>query len=697
MAMRLSSAERCTVSISFKLEIPLMLVRWISSRWFRIVVGLVLVACVSAERVFYANSGKSSFIEQLDFFVYDGRLSLSDNTQSKTTDATVVIVDIDENSLAQVGRWPWKRSQIAALITKINAAKPAVIGTDIVFAEPSSDDTMLRAALEQAPVVLGYYFGNEAKTAPVGQLPSSSFSAVDINGATQWQTYAANAQIFDGLTAGFFNPIIDNDGRVRRLPVFAEFDGKVYDSFAVAILKKYLGNSALSVQRDRLLWIANAEQNSQKLQQKNTQLPISHSYTALVPFQSRNGAASNQARFRYISAAAILDGRVDQDLLADKIVLLGTSAIGIADLRSTPVNQVLPGVETHATLIAGALANQVKQQPKNSSEMAAIMLAAVGLCLAVLFAFVGASGLVFMGFTGVIALVTVFSVSYGSFGWWLPSASAYLMVVGLVLTNLLLGYWGEGRARKAMQNLFGEYVPADLVEQMSREPQKFASMSSENRELTMLFADVRGFTRIAEGMSPELLHEFINDYLTAMTDVIHRYGGTVDKYIGDAIMAFWGAPLNDSEHAEHAVAAALEMLQEAKRLSVSFERKGLPPLLIGVGVNTGVVCVGDMGSKSRRAYTVLGDAVNLASRFETMTKTYSVPLILGETTALKLAPADVVSLGEVAVQGRADSVTIFTATQFATIEQQAKSLAEFHLGIENDRRVPQAVAEENAA
>jgi adenylate cyclase len=236
-----------------------------------------------------------------------------------------------------------------------------------------------------------------------------------------------------------------------------------------------------------------------------------------------------------------------------------------------------------------------------------------------------------------------------------------------------------------------------LVDQMSREPQKFAAMNSENRELTMLFADVRGFTRIAESMSPELLHEFINDYLTTMTDVIHRHGGTVDKYIGDAIMAFWGAPLSDPLHAEHAVAAALEMLQEAKQLSVAFERKGLPPLVIGVGVNTGVVCVGDMGSKSRRAYTVLGDAVNLASRFETMTKTFSVPLILGETTASKLAPDEVVSLGQAAVQGRADFVTIFTATQFSSIEQQVKSLVGAQSNIEIEEPVTVAVVEENAA
>jgi adenylate cyclase len=636
-----------------------MLMRWLGSRWFRVLLGLSLAFAVTLERVSHTQSGQSSFIDQLDYFIYDSRLSLAENRGRKSLDSTVVIVDIDEASLASLGRWPWPRTQIAALIEKINQAKPAVIATDIVFAEPSADDARLRAAFEQAPIVLGYYFGNESRQSSVGQLPATSFFAGDMKGATQWQSYAANGKAFEGLAAGFFNPVIDSDGKVRRLPIFAEYQGQVYDSFAVAILRKYLNNSALSVQQDRLTFV-NTEANK-------IQLPLSQSFTALVPFQKRNGVTPESARFRYISAASILAGKVDANWLANKIVLLGTSAIGIADLRSTPVNQVLPGVETHATLIAGALAKEVKQQPVHSQEMAAIFLGAVGTCLAVLFAFTGASGLVFMGFVGVITLATLFSGSYAYFGWWLPSASAYLLVVGLAALNLLLGYWGEGRARKAMEHLFGEYVPPHLVDQMSREPQRFVAMRSENRELTMLFADVRGFTRIAETMSPEVLREFINEYLTTMTDVIHQHGGTVDKYIGDAIMAFWGAPLSDLQHADHAVTAALQMLQEAERLSIAFERKGLPALAIGIGVNTGTVCVGDMGSKSRRAYTVLGDAVNLAARFETMTKTYSVPLILGETTATRLTQTRIVSLGKAAVQGRSDPVTIYTANQFSSL------------------------------
>jgi adenylate cyclase len=644
-----------------------MFMRWIGSRWFRILLGLSLVFAVTLERVSHTQSGQSSFIDQLDYFIYDSRLRLAESRRGESLDSTVVIVDIDETSLASLGRWPWPRTQIAALIEKINQAKPAVIATDIVFAEPSADDTRLRAAFEQAPMVLGFYFGQEkdqaGSQASVGHLPATSFSASDMKGATQWQSYAANTKAFEGLSAGFFNPVIDSDGKVRRLPIFAEYQGQVYDSFAVAVLRKYLSNSALSVQQDRLSFVG----TEMGTEVSKIQLPLSQSFTALVPFQKRNGVSPENARFRYISAASILAGKVDVNWLANKIVLLGTSAIGIADLRSTPVNQVLPGVETHATLIAGALAKEVKQQPVHSQEMAVILLGAVGTCLALLFAFTGASGLVFMGFVGVITLATLFSGSYAYFGWWLPSASAYLLVVGLAALNLLLGYWGEGRARKAMEHLFGEYVPPHLVDQMSREPQRFVAMRSENRELTMLFADVRGFTRIAETMSPEVLREFINEYLTTMTDVIHQHGGTVDKYIGDAIMAFWGAPLGDLQHADHAVTAALQMLQEAERLSIAFERKGLPALAIGIGVNTGTVCVGDMGSKSRRAYTVLGDAVNLAARFETMTKIYSVPLILGETTATRLAQTPVVSLGKAAVQGRSDPVTIYTASQFSSL------------------------------
>jgi adenylate cyclase len=631
-----------------------------SSRLSRFLLGAVVVLGLSGERLWQAQTGHATLLDQLDNFIYDSRLRLSAVDDVPTFDPNVVIVDIDEVSLAKMGRWPWSRTQVAQLIEKIGEAKPAVIGTDIVFAESQSDDAQLSAALKKVPTVLGYYFSNDNATGTVGKLPEPSFSSLDVKGATRWKGFAANAVEFAGNSAGFFNPIIDSDGKVRRLPLVAEYQGQIYDSFAVAVLRKYFSNSPLSIQNDRFAWASST---------KFFSIPFSQSLTALIPFESRSGVSAepSKGRFRYVSAAHVLDQSIPKEAFSNKVVLVGTSAIGIADLRATPVNQVLPGVESHATLISGVLNRHVNQEPANAQEMAAIALLVGGLVLAGLLAMAGPSGVLIIGTLAVLGTLAMFSATFSYLGWWLPSASAYVLLLSLFALNLLLGYWGEGRVRRAMQSLFGEYVPPHLVDQMSREPQRFSGMLSENKELTVLFADVRGFTRIAETMQPTQLREFINEYLTAMTDVIHRHGGTVDKYIGDAIMAFWGAPLADDLHADNAVAAALQMLQEAERLSVTFELRGLPPLAIGIGINTGVVCVGDMGSKSRRAYTVLGDAVNLAARFEAMTKNFTVPLVLGTATVAKLTRSIVVSLGSVAVQGRNEPVEIFTVAEFSNL------------------------------
>jgi adenylate cyclase len=246
-----------------------------------------------------------------------------------------------------------------------------------------------------------------------------------------------------------------------------------------------------------------------------------------------------------------------------------------------------------------------------------------------------------------------------------PVATPLLLVAAISLLNLAAGYVVEGRARRAVAGLFGEYVSPALVDQMMRDPQRYGSVESENREMTILFVDIRGFTRIAETMQPEQLREYINTFLTAMTEVVHRYGGTVDKYIGDAVMAFWGAPVEDARHADHAVATALAMLDEVQRLNQLFESRGLPLMRVGIGVNTGVVRVGDMGSRLRRAYTVIGDAVNIASRFEGLTKQYDVPIIVGEATMTQARGYSFDELGRAQVSGRAEPVRLFTPSSLA--------------------------------
>ena len=241
----------------------------------------------------------------------------------------------------------------------------------------------------------------------------------------------------------------------------------------------------------------------------------------------------------------------------------------------------------------------------------------------------------------------------------LPLAASVLMTAALYTVNMAYGYFVEARSKRQFTELFGQYVPPELVDEMARDPQKY-NMEPRAAELTILFSDVRGFTSISEALKPEELREYINEYLTAMSGIIRsRHRGTLDKYIGDAIMAFWGAPVEDAQHARNGVLAALDMLKERDALNARFSARGWPTLNIGVGVNSGNVRVGDMGSQVRRAYTVMGDPVNVASRLEGRTKGYGVGILVGEAT--RNAVKDVVfrEVDRIKVKGKGEAVTVY--------------------------------------
>ncbi len=621
------------------------------------------------------------FLQQSDRWIYDGQLKSSSHRESGF-DANVVIVDIDEKSLTQIGRWPWSRTQIATLIEAIAKQSPSVIGTDIVFAEPQADDKVLRDSLAKirtkTPVVLGYYFSNDSGAPSTGVTPAPLFALVNAkeHTATQWSRYVGNVELLKEFPAGFFNPLIDADGVVRQLPLLAATKEGLYESLALAVIRQHMlrANSSNALANDTSSVPDILREDSLVLGAAKLSIPLSASYTALVPFESKSGP--NQ-RFRYVSASDLLANSVDLKTFENKIVLVGTSAIGIADLRATPVNQVMPGVETHATLIAGALNQTIKQQPVDAAVMLQCVLALLGACVVIAMARSGPRSVLIIGAAAIAVWYMGAQWTLHTANWWIPSAAFYYFSAGLVVLNLVIGYFTEGRSRKVIESLFGEYVPAHLVAHMSRDPERFMDLRSENKELTILFADVRGFTRIAETMAPEDLRAYMNEYLTTMTEIIHRHGGTVDKYIGDAVMAFWGAPLPDENHATHAVQAGLEMISAAESIGKTFVKRGWPAVAIGVGINTGNVCVGDMGSSYRRSYTVLGDAVNLAARFENLTKHFTVPLIFGARTQ-ELMKSDtlleVSPLGHTAVQGRAQEVKVFTSAQFVSAPIAVRTL-----------------------
>ena len=625
------------------------------SRFWRALAGLAVVFALSAADL---GAFRASGLSALDRELYDGRQRLA----TPVLDDRIVIVDVDERSLAEQGRWPWDRGKIADLTEAlVDRGGAAVVGFDVVFAERQAgteDDARLAQALADRPVVLGYYFTSDREGRTSGALPAPLY---DGDAARELAPRVTHANGFGAnlgelqraaRSSGFFNPFLggglDPDGVIRALPLLAGYRGAVYDSLAVAVMREYLGNASLAVQGDRLALDGT---------RGRVELPISAGFTAMVPLAGRGGPAGG--RFRYLSATDVLEGRVDWNLLRGRIVLVGTTAPGQTDLRATPVSEVFPGVEIHASLISGALDGRVKQRPVEAPAVGALATLVVAGLLALILPAMGAVGAVLAAVVGAMTLAGANAIAYSNLGQVLPLAASLAAVLVLGLFNLTAGWFAEGRARRAMVALFGEYVSPELVEQMARDPFSYRIARSTNRELTILFADIRGFTRIAETMEPEALREYINAFLTGMTGIIHAHRGIVDKYIGDAVMAFWGAPVEDPAHADHAVSAALAMQAEVRRMSETLRARGLPPLAMGIGINTGVVRVGDMGSKLRRAYTVIGDAVNLASRLEGLTKQYEVPIIVGEGTVQRCRQHAFFELARATVAGRAESVRVF--------------------------------------
>ena len=383
------------------------------------------------------------------------------------------------------------------------------------------------------------------------------------------------------------------------------------------------------------------------------QIPVDDQAAALVPYRGSKGS------YRYYSLVDVLNERVPVEELRGKIVLVGTTAPGLLDLRATPVDPVFPGVEIHANLIGGILDGTIKQRPPYvvGAEFVLLLLFGVGLTLLLPlltpFKSMLVTALVLVSVVGTNLIV------FHSAHLVLPLASGLLLILVLFTFNMAYGFLVEARGTRLITGLFGQYVPPELVEEMARNPEQF-SMAPRAEDLSVLFSDVRGFTTISESLSPEDLSVYINDYLTTMSLVIREgHRGTLDKYIGDAVMAFWGAPMADHDHAQNAVLAALDMMKQSAVLNRKFSEKGWPPFAIGIGVNSGTMRVGDMGSQIRKAYTVMGDAVNLGSRLEGITKQYGVDILIGQATKERITGIVLREIDLVQVKGKDEPVAIY--------------------------------------
>lgn len=659
----------------------------------------------------------STVVTHIDQFFYDLRM----RAQPARPDPRIVIVDIDEKSLDQIGRWPWSRNIVAHLLTNLSERyKAKAIGFDIIFAEPDTSsgyatlerlaqnelksmpqlkqrlqslkpeldyDGKLAAAIKDKPVVLGYLFSNEPQSVSKGVLPEPAFTTADLGGRQvdilKWSSYTANLPSLQAVaaTAGFFNPVLDDDGVVRAVPLVAKVGGNYYESLAIATARTALGANSV-----RPVFLhADALMSDDALRQygaiealaldgplNTIEIPVERRLTTLVRYGSSGGA--NASNFRYLSAIDVINGKVPLDILENKIVLIGTTVPGLYDLRATPVSPNYPGVEIHANVIASILDGNFLHRPDFSSGYDLLQILAVGLLLGFFLPTLGPLLSLLLATMTVGAVMGVNLWLYNSASLVLPMATALLLIGLLFIGNLGWSYLFEYRNRRAMVGLFGEYVAPELVAEMAANPKKY-SMEGESRELTVMFSDVRGFTSISESLKPNELREYINAYLTAMSEDIRGNRGTLDKYIGDAVMAFWGAPLPLPQHASLAVATALKMQRSVIALNAECIKRNWPPLRIGVGVNTGIMRVGDMGSKIRRAYTVMGDAVNLGSRLESITKIYGVGIIVGILTRDAAPEYAYRELDRVRVKGKNEPVPIFEPLGLGTeLDQNVRDL-----------------------
>ena len=658
--------------------------------------GVRIGLCLAVLFVFIvhaANWGRIGFIDQMENIAYDQRLLL---TMPNTLEKRIVIIDIDEKSLTAEGRWPWGRDKLAELVRRsFEDYKVGLLGFDIVFAEPDTssglnvlegladsafrEDANYRATLDRLrpelnydarfadtlgrfPVVLGYYFNFAAAagedTAHIGELPPPTFVKGTFTGKNvafrSADGYGANLPALQAkaLAGGHFNPQPDSDGVVRRVPMLIEYDGAYYGSLSLEMARHALGSVAVKPRFERPLFSTSTYAGLEWLDVGRLGVPVDRNVQTLVPYRGRKGS------FPYVSATDILNGKADKALLQGAVVLVGTTAPGLLDLRATPVGEAYPGVEVHANLIAGILDGRILQLPEYTLGAEVVLLILFGVVMALTAPLLSPLAATLTA-GGLLSTYVLFNLVVWTAGHLvLPVASGVLMLLAMFMLNMSYGYFIETRGKRQLTGLFGHYVPPELVDEMAKRPEAY-SLEAENREMTVLFSDVRGFTTISEGLNPKELSALMNRFLTPMTHVIHEHRGTIDKYMGDAVMAFWGAPLPDVEHARHALRAGLDMLERVEQINKEFATRGWPPLAIGIGINTGPMSVGNMGSAFRMAYTVLGDAVNLGSRLEGLTKGYGVSLIVSESTREAVPEYAYREIDRVRVKGKDKPIAIY--------------------------------------
>ncbi len=563
------------------------------------------------------------------------------------TDDRIVIVDIDEKSLQKLGQWPWSRNKIATILNNLASAGAAIIGLDMVFAEKDNSspvniakeanislknlpdfDKILAQTLSNTPTILGFTFDFEKeikKSPPPVNAIYIEIAKTDSQSLPVAKGVISNIPIFqqNAFSGGSFNTIPDNDGIIRSVPMLISYDESIYPSLSFEILRALSGEKKVKVLYN--------ENGVESIEFANFDIPVNSQGKLFINFRGHKHA------YPYLSAYDIYKNDFNKKDIDGKIILIGTSAAGLLDLRATPFDSVYPGVEVHANAIDNILNGDfITDNPSLDITLTMFFIIVAVAATALILTFIPPIA----AFSLIVSLLAFEAVFYYKmlFEERMVLSGVYIFLSTIVSTFVFtfVKVYFENRQKEMIAKKFAKKVSPQVAAQLLQNQKDI--FSAAEQEITIFFSDIRNFTAISESFeNPKILIDYLNTYMSPMSEIIISYEGTIDKYIGDAVMAYWNAPLETKNHADKAVSCALKQIRELKKLNKTLQKKNFPPINIGIGIHTGNAIVGEMGSEGRSDYTVIGDSVNLGSRIEGLCKTYGAKILISDKTKKQLS------------------------------------------------------------
>ncbi|KTC68934.1 guanylate cyclase [Legionella birminghamensis] len=662
------------------------MLKHLKKKWIQFGIGFLLLAFVFAlqKKVFpYLDQ----FIIRSNSFIYDQILHLT--VGNKSLPHRVVIIDIDDKSTQIEGRWPWPRDKFVTLLDNLKKAGVVVMAFDIVLSEAEinfaqglehklqqlnnqplsrelipllskaiplvDNDKAFAKVLSENEVILGFLFHDDSevkkpalpaplslsKTNPADIMKLNLFHFSGYNGILPLFLEAAHH-------AGFVSNVPDLDGSVRHGLLLATYNNRLYASLALSTVMRFLLTDSI----DLLTHTVQGKEELYGLNVGGIFIPTNSKGQLLIPFWGNPGTIPTY------SATDIIQNKVSAQELSGTIALLGSTMVLLGDLHQAPLSQNFPGVEMNANIITGILEKQISSQFDWHTNKGVGIILTVGILLALLFPFLGPIllPLLFIIFISLILFVSYLVFNYKSI--YVAPGFLLSLITLQALANFIYSFIQERRHKNRIKQLFGQYIPPSYMKEITDHPEQ-AHLEGESREMTVFFADIRGFTTLSESLDATELKRLLNSFFTPITNIIFDNQGTIDKYVGDMVMAFWGAPLHDDEHCQHAVKAALAIKAKLPEINLQLNQLNLPEVKIGMGLSTGIMNVGDMGSKFRLSYTVIGETVNLASRLQDLTKFYHVDILVPEMTRRNQEDILWLPVDKVIVKGSHKAVTIY--------------------------------------